>query len=126
MILQIIMRLFLSCITITEGVLDDSSVDAENVDEVIMVGGSTGTPWLRAKIASMFNRVRLLTMVHSGANDLIAAGVMYVDSPRPCGRRGCSNTGSDSGRHGQNSLAGMILRQYWFFSNVKYVRVRMY
>ena len=71
MILQIIMRLFLSCITITEGVLDDSNVDAENVDEVIMVGGSTGTPWLRAKIASMFNRVRLLTMVHSGANDLL-------------------------------------------------------
>jgi L1 cell adhesion molecule like protein len=60
---EIVMDLMDRCVTIMEGVLADCSIASQDIDEVIMVGGSTRTPWLRQKLTTLFNR-ELCTSVH--------------------------------------------------------------
>nr|CCA22305.1 hsp70like protein putative [Albugo laibachii Nc14] len=53
------------CISTIQGVLQDASVDPCDVDEVVMVGGSTRIPKLRSKISEVFDNKALCESVNA-------------------------------------------------------------
>lgn len=52
---QYFVRVLCRCLRIVNSVLKEAEVDVAEVDEVIMVGGSTRIPILRSKISECFN-----------------------------------------------------------------------
>lgn len=46
---------YIRCLRIVSNVLREADVEAADVDEVVMVGGSTRIPILRAKVSDLFH-----------------------------------------------------------------------
>lgn len=42
------------CIDITKGVLEEAQMSPDEIDEVILVGGSTRLPFIRSTLSQMF------------------------------------------------------------------------
>ncbi|OQR91707.1 hsp70-like protein [Achlya hypogyna] len=64
--------LFKKCIRITRDVLKSIDVDPMDVDEVVMVGGSTRIPAIRSRLSAFFNGKELCTSVN--ADEVVAEG----------------------------------------------------
>ncbi len=73
-------ELFDKCISCVKKALENAEIKKENIDDIVLVGGSTRIPKIQEMVKSFFNRKQLIQNKGVNPDEAVAYGASYLAS----------------------------------------------
>ena len=70
--------LFTKCISCVKKALEKSKLKKEDIDDIVLVGGSTRIPKIQEKVKQFFNREKLIKNISIHPDEAVAIGATYL------------------------------------------------
>jgi L1 cell adhesion molecule like protein len=70
--------LFTKCISCVKKALEKSKLKKEDIDDIVLVGGSTRIPKIQEKVKQFFNREKLIKNIAIHPDEAVAIGATYL------------------------------------------------